>query len=58
MSERQLDKGDARLTERQNMIVFVCVPAWGVRWARLALGLWWIDVVMSVWASCGMLYVL
>ncbi|KAF5027327.1 hypothetical protein F66182_571 [Fusarium sp. NRRL 66182] len=30
-----------------NMIVFVCVPAWGDWAARFAWALWWIDVVMA-----------
>ncbi|KAK6380956.1 Plasma membrane sulfite pump involved in sulfite metabolism [Exophiala oligosperma] len=34
-----------------NMVVFVCVPAWGAWAATLAWTLWWIDVVVSV-ASC------
>lgn len=31
-----------------NMIVFVCVPAWGSWAATLAWTLWWIDVVLSL----------
>lgn len=31
-----------------NMIVFVCVPAWGPWAATLAWTLWWIDVVLSL----------
>ncbi|KAG7150053.1 Sulfite efflux pump SSU1 like protein [Verticillium longisporum] len=31
-----------------NMIVFVCVPAWGTKFATLAWALWWIDVVGAV----------
>ncbi|KAE9377020.1 C4-dicarboxylate transporter/malic acid transport protein-like protein [Stipitochalara longipes BDJ] len=34
-----------------NMIVFVCVPAWGYGFVQLAWGLWWIDVVISL-ACC------
>ncbi|WPH02542.1 Hypothetical protein R9X50_00540700 [Acrodontium crateriforme] len=34
-----------------NMIVFVCVPAWGGNTWKLAWGLWWIDAVISV-ATC------
>ena len=30
-----------------NMIVFVCVPAWGNWAAQLAWALWWIDVVLA-----------
>ncbi|KAF4965866.1 hypothetical protein FSARC_6386 [Fusarium sarcochroum] len=30
-----------------NMIVFVCVPAWGDKAANFAWALWWIDVVMA-----------
>ena len=31
-----------------NMIVFVCVPAWGDWAAILAWSLWWIDVILAV----------
>ncbi|KAJ3494211.1 hypothetical protein NLG97_g4233 [Lecanicillium saksenae] len=31
-----------------NMVVFVCVPAWGTHFVTLAWVLWWIDVVLSV----------
>lgn len=31
-----------------NMTVFVCVPAWGDRFAKLAWALWWIDAVCAV----------
>ena len=31
-----------------NMIVFVCVPAWGHPFLILAFVLWWIDVVLAV----------
>lgn len=34
-----------------NMVVFVCVPAWGNWAATLAWTLWWIDVFFSV-ATC------
>ena len=34
-----------------NMIVFVCVPAWGIWATTLAWALWWIDVGISV-ATC------
>lgn len=34
-----------------NMVVFVCVPAWGAWATTLAWTLWWIDVVFSV-ATC------
>lgn len=30
-----------------NMVVFVCVPAWGIWATRLAWALWWIDVVLA-----------
>ena len=30
-----------------NMVVFVCVPAWGHRAVQLAWALWWIDVVLA-----------
>ncbi|KAF5631422.1 malic acid transport [Fusarium sp. NRRL 52700] len=35
-----------------NMIVFVCVPAWGDWAANFAWALWWIDVVMA--AACSL----
>ncbi|KAJ9606465.1 Plasma membrane sulfite pump involved in sulfite metabolism [Cladophialophora chaetospira] len=31
-----------------NMVVFVCVPAWGYRATVLAWTLWWIDVAIAV----------
>ncbi|KAF5683080.1 sulfite transporter Ssu1, partial [Fusarium denticulatum] len=31
-----------------NMVVFVCVPAWGHRFVTLAWVLWWIDVACAV----------
>ncbi|KAE8453613.1 hypothetical protein EG329_009124 [Mollisiaceae sp. DMI_Dod_QoI] len=31
-----------------NMIVFVCVPAWGGPWPNIAWGLWWFDAAVSV----------
>ncbi|KAI9747521.1 MAG: Aspartokinase, partial [Chaenotheca gracillima] len=31
-----------------NMIVFVCVPAWGTPAVYLAWALWWVDVVIAV----------
>jgi len=40
----------------QNMIAYVCVPIWGERWARLALGLWWIDAILSVMVNLGMVF--
>lgn len=40
----------------QNMIAIVCVPAWGWRWAQLALGIWWIDVIMAIAVNFGMLF--
>lgn len=40
----------------QNMVAFVCVPAWGESWAWVALGLWWFDAVLSVVVNLGMLF--
>jgi hypothetical protein len=40
------------------MIAFVCVPAWGYRWALFALGLWWIDVVISILVNLGMIFMM
>ena len=31
-----------------NMVVFVCVPAWGEPFVKLAWVLWWIDVILAV----------
>ena len=41
-----------------NMIVYVCVPAWGTRAIRLAWALWWIDVVIAVTVCFWMPFVL
>lgn len=38
------------------MIAYVCVPAWGKRWAELALGLWWIDALLLVAVNLGMVF--
>lgn len=40
------------------MICYVCVPAWGERWAYIALGFWWLDVVLAVIVSLGMVFVM
>ncbi|GMK57176.1 hypothetical protein CspeluHIS016_0400100 [Cutaneotrichosporon spelunceum] len=40
------------------MICYVCVPAWGRRWAYIALGFWWVDVVLAVVVSLGMTFVM
>lgn len=34
-----------------NMICFVCVPAWGGDWWKVAWVFWWIDAVLAV-ATC------
>ena len=39
----------------QNMVAYVCVPAWGGHWAQVAVGLWWIDAIISVAVNLGML---
>jgi tellurite resistance protein TehA-like permease len=31
-----------------NMIVYVCVPAWGHGFLMFAWVLWWIDVVLAI----------
>ncbi|GFZ51187.1 Sulfite efflux pump SSU1 [Saitozyma sp. JCM 24511] len=41
-----------------NMVSFVCVPAWGYRWAQFALCLWWIDVVLSILVNLGMVFMM
>lgn len=40
------------------MICFVCVPGWGRRWAYIALGFWWLDIVVAVFVSLGMMFVM
>ncbi len=40
------------------MICYVCVPAWGKRWAYIALGFWWLDIVVAVTVSLGMTFVM
>ena len=34
-----------------NMIVLVCVPAWGQNWALFAWALWWLDSLLAL-ATC------
>ena len=41
-----------------NMVVFVCVPAWGGNTWKLAWGLWWIDVVFAVASCCYLPFVM
>ncbi|WVQ70853.1 hypothetical protein IAR50_000378 [Cryptococcus sp. DSM 104548] len=41
-----------------NMIALVCVPDGGLSWARLALGLWWIDIILSVVINLGIVYLM
>lgn len=41
-----------------NMIVFVCVPAWGGSTWKLAWALWWIDVVAAVASCCYLPFVM
>ena len=31
-----------------NMVVYVCVPAWGKPFVQLAWALWWMDVILAV----------
>lgn len=40
------------------MICFVCVKPWGKHWAYLALAFWWIDIVVAVVVSLGMLFLM
>lgn len=44
------------LSDYQNMVAYVCIPAWGKRWAQLALGLWWIDAILSIGVNLGMVF--
>lgn len=46
------------LTTLINMIVFVCVPAWGHHWISLAWALWWIDCVIAVAICFHMTFVM
>jgi hypothetical protein len=46
------------LMRSQNMVALVCVPAWGYRWAQVALGLWWIDVVLSITVNFGVVFLM
>lgn len=41
-----------------NMIVLVCVPAWGEGWAIFAWTLWWIDSVMALAACFNLTYIM
>ncbi|ORX36056.1 voltage-dependent anion channel [Kockovaella imperatae] len=41
-----------------NMVALVCVPAFGRKWAHFALVLWWIDVLVSIAANFGMLFMM
>lgn len=36
-----------------NMIVYVCVPAWGDRWVQIAWAFWWIDAVLATIIGIG-----
>lgn len=41
-----------------NMVVFVCVPAWGPGMAMLAWVLWWIDSLLAVTICFHMTFVM
>ncbi|TYJ51460.1 hypothetical protein B9479_007972 [Cryptococcus floricola] len=41
-----------------NMTALSCVPDGGIAWARLALGLWWIDIILSVAINLGIVYIM
>ena len=45
------------IADDQNMLAFVCAP-WSWRWAQLTLGLWWIDIIMSILVNFGMVFVM
>lgn len=40
------------------MIAFTCVQNGKMGWARTAIGLWWVDVILSVIINLGMVYVM
>ncbi|WWC58639.1 uncharacterized protein I303_101183 [Kwoniella dejecticola CBS 10117] len=44
------------LTTIINMIAYACVRQWGIHWARLSVGLWWLDTILSVFINLGMLF--
>jgi tellurite resistance protein TehA-like permease len=54
---KQLDDLTAD-ADGQNMIALVCVPAWGHKWALLAVGLWWINIIMAVFTNIGMIFMM
>ena len=41
-----------------NMIVLVCVPAWGKGWGVFAWVLWWIDSVLALTACFQLTFVM
>jgi tellurite resistance protein TehA-like permease len=41
-----------------NMIVLVCVPAWGQGWATFAWVLWWMDSVMALGTCFHLTYIM
>lgn len=41
-----------------NMIVLVCVPAWGTGWATFAWVLWWIDSIMALGTCFHLTYIM
>jgi len=45
------------VADYQNMLAFVCAP-WSYRWAQFTLGLWWIDILMSILVNFGMVFVM
>ncbi|KAH0292425.1 putative C4-dicarboxylate/malic acid transporter [Aureobasidium namibiae CBS 147.97] len=41
-----------------NLIVLVCVPAWGPRAATMAWALWWIDAALAVTICCSVAFLM
>jgi tellurite resistance protein TehA-like permease len=41
-----------------NMLVLVCVPAWGEGWAIFAWVLWWIDSVLALMTCFHLTYIM
>lgn len=41
-----------------NMVVFVCVPAYGERFVYLAWALWWIDIFISAAVGFGVCFMM
>jgi len=54
---RKLSVQFENVADYQNMLAFVCAP-WSYHWAQFTLGLWWIDILMSILVNFGMVFVM